>query len=66
MNELKEKIVQNRRQNDRFYNFMADVTDNDTVIIVGLLLIVAWVAQDIQFLIVGGLLATLKTKGGNK
>lgn len=59
MEDLKKEIKESR-----FYDFMESVTDNDTIIIVGLLLIVAWVVQDIQMLIVGGLLATLKTSKG--
>ena len=46
-----------------FYEFLKDFTDNDTLIILGLLLVLAWVSTDAQFLIVGGLLATLKSKG---
>ena len=39
-----------------------DIIDNDTLIILGLLMIVAWVAQDVQLMIVGGLLTALKAK----
>ena len=39
-----------------------DIIDNDTLIILGLLMIVGWVAQDVQLMIVGGLLAALKVK----
>lgn len=46
-----------------FYELMKDLTDNDTFIIVGLLLVFGWVPADVQILIVGGLLATLKSKG---
>jgi hypothetical protein len=49
-------------RSNRFYDFMLSVTDNDTVIIVGLLIILAFVMKDVQLMIVGGLLTALKTQ----
>lgn len=43
-----------------------DLIDNDTLIILGLLIIIGWMTANIQALIVGGLLASLKTSKGGK
>ena len=41
-----------------------DLIDNDTLIILGLLIILGWVAENVQLMIVGGLLTALKTVKG--
>jgi len=44
-----------------------DLIDNDTLIILGLLIVLAWMVKDVQLMIVGGLLTALKTdRGGTK
>lgn len=44
--------------------FLKDLIDNDTLIILGLLLTVGWMVKDVQLMIVGGLLTALKASKG--
>jgi len=46
-------------------DFLKDLIDNDTLIIIGLLIVIAFMLPDVQAMIVGGLLACLKTAGQN-
>lgn len=41
-----------------------DLIDNDTLIILGLLIVVGMMVKDVQLMIVGGLLTALKTSKG--
>lgn len=41
-----------------------DLIDNDTLIILGLLIVVGWMVKDVQLMIIGGLLTALKTTKG--
>ena len=42
-------------------DLLTDLIDNDTLIIAGLLIALGFMAQEVQLIIVGGLLACLKT-----
>lgn len=45
-------------------DFLTDLFDNDTLIILGLLIVVGMMVKDVQLMIVGGLLTALKTRKG--
>jgi len=65
MEKLKRRIENYRKRRGVMKELFKDLIDNDTLIILGLLIVLGFMVKDVQLMIVGGLLTALKA-GGKK